>query len=313
MSEAAWEPRLQAWARPPGVTESEKMARAEKAIRDAIAASPALSTRDIVVFPQGSYRNRTSVPRESDVDICVMTRDVVFVDWDWVDESARTNATVRRALEAEAGLADTPYTYEGFKNDVEAALVAKFGRAAVVRGDKAFDIRENTYRVESDCLAAYESRSYRRDAAGRLDFVTGTEFMSDSGRRIQNFPDQQYVNGVAKHTATGDRFKKMVRVVKNLRNEMDDEGKPEAGPIASFLTECLVYNVPDDQFANATHYDRLREVLRFLYHATTSDETCGKWLEENQVKFLFHPSQSWTRAQANAFVLAAWQHAGFED
>lgn len=55
------------------------MARAEKAIRDAIAASPALSTRDIVVFPQGSYRNRTSVPRESDVDICVMTRDVVIV------------------------------------------------------------------------------------------------------------------------------------------------------------------------------------------------------------------------------------------
>ncbi len=79
MSEAAWEPRLQVWARPPGVTESEKMARAEKAIRDAIAASPTLSTRDIVVFPQGSYRNRTSVPREGAVDICVMTRDVVIV------------------------------------------------------------------------------------------------------------------------------------------------------------------------------------------------------------------------------------------
>ena len=34
-----------------------------------------------------------------------MTRDVVFVDWDWVDESARTNATVRRSAQSRASAA----------------------------------------------------------------------------------------------------------------------------------------------------------------------------------------------------------------
>ena len=310
MSEAAWEPRLQAWARPPGVTESEKMARAEKAIRDAIAASPALSTRDIVVFPQGSYRNRTSVPRESDVDICVMTRDVVFVDWDWVDESARTNATVRRALEAKAGLADTPYTYEGFKNDVEAALVAKFGRAAVVRGDKAFDIRENTYRIESDCIAVFERRQWRRNSAGVLVYTTGVQFISDAGAKIHNYPRQQFEKGEAKHVRTGRRYKKMVRIIKNLSNEMADAGIAEAGLIPSFLIECLVHQVADSYFRQATFYEELDLVLAYIVVNTRSDERCGKWTEVNGIKFLFHTTQPWTREHAFDFALAARDHVG---
>jgi hypothetical protein len=307
-----WESQFQTWARPPSTTETEKMQRAEKAIRDAIAADAKLQEHDIVVFPQGSYRNRTNVAGESDVDICVVARDVFFSDWDWVDTRARTDDAVRFALQREADISDATYTYAEYKNDVGAALVRKFGPPpAVERGDKAYDIHENTYRVESDCLAALEARHWSRASGVLSDAVRGTEFVSDSGRRIQNFPQQQYDNGVAKHTRTGDHFKKMVRVLKNLRNEMDANGRPEADPIPSFLSECLVYRVPDDRFGATSRYDELREVLRYLYNETKSDETCGKWLEENDIKFLFHSSQPWTRVQVNAFVLAAWQYVGY--
>lgn len=307
-----WESVFTTWARPPSATETEKMQRAEKAIRDAIAADTKLQTHDIIVFPQGSYRNRTNVAGESDVDTCVLVRDVFFSDWDWVDTRARSDDSVRQALQREAHISDAAYTYAEFKNDVGMALVNRFGPPpAVERGDKAYDIHENTYRVESDCLPALEARHWSRSGGALSDAVKGTEFVSDSGKRIQNFPQQQYDNGVAKHTRTKDRFKKMVRALKNLRNEMDANGIAEADPIPSFLSECLVYRVPDDTFGYPTFYDELREVLRYLYHETKSDETCGKWLEENDIKLLFHPAQSWTRQEVNDFVLAAWGYVGY--
>lgn len=307
-----WNTQLTAWARPPSATETEKMGRAEKAIRDAVAASAKLRAHGATTHPQGSYYNRTNVPRESDVDIRVVAGDVFFTDWGLVDKNAPLDGAIRERLDREVGNFDSTYSYAEFKDDVEAALVARFGRAAVVRGDRAFDIHENTYRVESDCLAAFPSLLYALDAYGRISVrATGIEFRTDEGRRIQNFPEQQHEEGVAKHERTRQRFKKMVRITKNLRNEMEDAGIKAAGPIPSFLVECLVWNVPDRLFGQVTYYDDMRAVLASIYTDTAEPDRCRDWTEENGIKFLFHPSQPWTREQANAFALAAWTYVGF--
>ncbi len=57
------------------------MARAERAIRDAIAANGKLQTHDVHVFAQGSYYNRTNVSGESDVDTRVEIKDVPSLTW----------------------------------------------------------------------------------------------------------------------------------------------------------------------------------------------------------------------------------------
>jgi hypothetical protein len=36
------------------------------------------------------------------------------------------------------------------------------------------------------------------------------------------------------------------------------------------------------------------------------------WLEVNDVKYLFHSTQPWTKEQAHAFVSAAWDYVGFD-
>lgn len=307
-----WPAQFITWARPPSTTEIEKMERAEKAIRDAIAKSTKLQAHDVAVFAQGSYYNRTNVPRESDVDIRVVVKDIFFADWELMDPQARTDPDIRKAFDRRFGLEDAKYTYAEFKNDVEAALVAHFGRAAVKRGDKAFDIHENTYRVESDCLAAAELRLYERDSAGRVTFRRGVKFVSDSGKSIKNYPDQQHTQGVAKHDRTGQRFKKVVRILKNLRNEMDDNGIAAAGPIPSFLIECLVWNVRDGFFNRGTLYDDMRLVLASLCVDTADAAKSGDWTEENGIKYLFRTSQPWTREQARDFCLAAWSYVGFK-
>jgi hypothetical protein len=310
-----WEAQFRTWSRPPSATETEKMERADKAVRDAIRKSAKLQSHDVHIHRQGSYYNRTNVPRESDVDIRVQVDDVFYPDWHFVDEDAWRDKSIRDRLEVEAGLHDGPYTYAEFKDDAGSALVDHFGPPpAVLRGDKAYDIHENTYRVDSDCLPAFRHVRYRRDYGGRIVVATeGIEFRTDKGEQIVNFPEQQHENGKAKHEATGQRFKKMVRVLKNLRNEMDEDGHKSAEPIASFLSECLVFNVPNSTFGHSTFYDEMREIIRYLYVNTEKEELCSEWGEESELLYLFKGKKAWTREQANAFLLAAWVYVGFQN
>lgn len=307
MTPNEWEAKLRIWGRAPGRPEQDKMERTEGEIRAAIAASPALSKHRTKVFAQGSYRNLTHIPRESDVDICVVCKDAMAIDWQFVDRRAVDDPSISKALDARFGFHDSTYTFVQFKIDVGAALVARFGPPpAVTAGDKAFNIRETRYNVDADVVAALEHRRYREDGA----YDEGTQFWSNKGKKIINWPDQQHANGVAKNQSTGERFKAMVRVVKNLCHEMDEQGVGAAEPMSSFLIECLVYNVPDTKFNHTAYYDDLREVLRYIYLNTKTEEDCKDWREESRLKWLFR-GQAWTPAQANAFALAAWHYVGF--
>ena len=125
-----WESVFTTWAQGPSKTEQEKAENAERQIRQAIQASPKLQNRDIRVFTQGSYRNRVNVRRDSDVDIGVVCFDAFFPEY--------PDDNVKALLEK--SFTDGVYTYATFKNELEEALVARFGRAAVSRGSKSFDV-----------------------------------------------------------------------------------------------------------------------------------------------------------------------------
>jgi len=143
-----WEDVFCTWGGPPSATEQTKCENAERAVRKAIDASAKLNTRSIEVFVQGSYANRTNVRQDSDVDICVLCDDVFFTDY-----------TLSEGLnDAALGYKTAAYTYANFKNDVEAALKDYFGKDSVTRGNKAFDVHANTYRVDADVVPCLEHR-----------------------------------------------------------------------------------------------------------------------------------------------------------
>lgn len=305
-----WEQQLRDWGRAPGPLEQKKMDDTVSQVRTAISAHPRLKLHNIEVAPQGSYYNLTHIPRESDVDIRVVNHDAVYNDWAWVDPRGNTDESVRATLRQRFGIPAGPaaYDFTTFRADVGEALIARFGGPPnVTPGDKAFNIRETRYHVDADVVACLEHRTYRNDGTSE----EGVEFVSRKGIRIVNWPVQQNKNGVAKNRATHERFKAMVRALKNLRVEMDDQKKPAAAkPISSFLIECLVWNVPDSKFGHTTYYDDMKEVLRFLYLSTKDATICAEWREESNLKWLFKAA-AWTPAQVNAFVLAAWHHVGF--
>ena len=299
-----WESIFRRWSGPPGRTEEERCENAIRAIRNAVAKSPKLTKRKILVFVQGSYRNRVNVREDSDVDVGVMLYDYFLSHYpEGMKNSDFGNHTV-------------DYGFKQFKDELEEALVDHFGRSAVHRGNKAFDIKENTYRVEADLAPFFEYRHYWKDKSFRCSVA----LIPDRGGRIENYPErllnswpnipQHYENGVAKNSDTGKSFKGVVRILKKLRNEMEEKGHAVAESVPGFLIECMTWNVPNSRFPRTSWDDKVQSVLGYLWSNTKTDELCKGWTEVNSFKYLFHVTQPWTRSQAHSFINALWDYVG---
>ena len=286
------------WSKVPGTTEQERCDNAERAVRKAIDASEALSAMDITVFPQGSYAGRTNVRQNSDVDICVRLNSVAFSDY----PDGKGNSDYGR-VESDLKFAD-------YRNMVGKALTDYFGAKSVTRGIKAFDVHENSYRIDADVIATFEHRRYLSDGTNR--WHAGVAFKTDAGDLIKNFPKQCYDSGVAKNDRVGRRYKRVVRILKRLRDAMQDQGITAAKNVPSFLIECLVWNVPDDRFNHDSYAADVRAVLAHTFNATLNDNDCSSWVETNELKWLFKGAKPWTRVQAHDFLGAAWNQCGFK-
>ena len=292
-----WESVFNTWAQPPGETERAKQDNAVAAIRKAIDASEALARRSITVSLQGSYRNNTTGRQDSDVDVGILCRDTFHRD------------LPEGVTDADLGLVGATYIYDQYKNEVELALSSYFGRTSVTRGNKAFDVHANTYRVDADVVACFEHRRY----ISKTSYREGVAFQPDNGAGswIVNWPEQNYKNGVEKNNETARAFKGLVRIFKKLRNEMQESYVSESTPMASFLLESLAWNVPNGDLCHSTHRDDVKSALAYLYQHTSSEDACHEWGEINELKYLFRPVQRWTREQVNQFCARAWTYIGF--
>lgn len=292
---ATWNDRFATWAQSPSQTEADKIEHSITAIKKALAASPKVASVT-KIFVQGSYRNRVNVRQDSDVDIGVLYTGSMFF----------TNYPEGKK-DSDFGNVPADYSYAEFKNDIGEALIARFGAAHVTRGDKAFDIHENTYRVDADVVPLIVHRRY--SAGG--SYICGTELRPDSGGRIINWPErlydthewprQHYENGNTKNNDTGRAYRGVVRIVKKLRNIMDEEGIAEAKPIKGFNVECLVWNAPNTCFTHATWYEDVAAVLNHLSYYLSRMTLCEEWGEVSELKYLFKGDDS-KRRQFEAFV-----------
>ena len=299
-----WESAFSFWAQPPSKTEEQRSENAIRGIRNAVNSSSKLNQRRIKVFIQGSYRNRVNVRQDSDVDLGVMLYDSFLAEY----PEGKTRA--------DFGNIPGDYPYPQFKNELEEALVNRFGRASVKRGNKAFNIRENTYHVEADVVPVFEFRQYWEGG----NYRAGVALVTDQDRRIENYPERlveywpstplHYENGNSKNTATRRRYRGLVRILKKIRNEMEDADFSSAKAVPGYLLECLCWNVPDAAFTGSTWDARVRAVLVDLWNKTKDDASCNSWCEVDGIKYLFRSSQPWTRAAAHAFIFDAWDYVG---
>jgi hypothetical protein len=302
-----WEATLRKWVKPSSDAEEARRDRTEAEIRAALDAYPALPNASIRVFVQGSYKNRTNVRLDYDVDVAVEYQE---------GEPAPT-ATPRIAssvkvfsaedlTDSDLGLT-TIGTFDpsSFKHHVEAAMVGAFGRTKVERASKCIKIKNGSTTLPADVVPCFPLRRYD----SRFDCHRGIRIFPDDGGTIDNFPDQHYANGCAKNDRTRRRYKRMVRALKRMETYLLANGTITE-EVPSFAIECLVYNVPDHFFGADDYVTDFSRVAEEIWYRTYDQERCWEWAEVNDLKYLFRGKPPSLRENASNLAWAAYRAVG---
>jgi hypothetical protein len=288
------EEQLASWTGPSSSTEQDKQDRTERMIREALKEHAAFDSCDIRIYPKGSYANNTNVKTDSDVDIAVQCRDVMYYD------------------QAVPGTVTLP-TYQGIwtpaklRSEVQRAMAAKFPGQVDTSGSVALRINSGSARVEADVVPCFNYRYYYASGTYR----EGAKVFRKDGTYLINYPDQQLQNGRDKNNRTSQNYKKTVRIMKRVENAMVLDGKHKEVP--SFFVECLVYRCPGEIFLRSTWTKTVRGVISHIFHSLDGAEPqveSERWREVNECKYLFDSSQAWSRADGRAFAQAAWNYLG---
>ncbi|UXP32088.1 nucleotidyltransferase [Reichenbachiella agarivorans] len=289
------EDQLVSWTKPPSDSEQTKLENSERMVRDAINSDEKLKKKSTETFGQGSYANNTNVRLNSDIDINVRYTGGYYFNLppDVTEEDVNI-----------AHIESSGYSYSEFKDDVETALVNKFGRSEVVRNDKCITVKANTNRIETDVVPTWNFRRYSKNGS----YVLGAKFWSDKGKATVNYPKQHIENGVNKNSNTYRRFKRLTRLHRKLRYKMIDDGENVSDNITSFLLECLVWNVPNRIMNdNDSWTERLKESIVYIYEQTKDEETCKEWGEVSELLYLF-VGRKWTYQDVNSYMVLLWNH-----
>jgi len=200
---------VQRYTRGPASSTVSSVSNFQEAIRDILG-------NDYETFLQGSYRNDTSVRELNDVDIVALRKFTVST----VFSEERYNQTISWP-------------------DIFAAVKASLDTSPKLRGKTSYGDKCVKVNAEwkADVVPAVRIKHYDQDPIAIYSFREAKE--------RKNFPRVHYDNGVEKHQQTGETFKPLVRMFKRWAAHhwpSDESVAP------SFYVECLVSNVPNDNF-----------------------------------------------------------------
>ncbi|MDL2235998.1 nucleotidyltransferase [Christensenellaceae bacterium OttesenSCG-928-L17] len=231
--------------------------------------------KKITILVQGSYANKTNIPSESDVDVAIILESTFITTY--------RSGVIRENY----GFTEGTFSAEELKDEVEKALNQHFGYQGVERHDKCIKVIGNTYRVDADVVPSYRHRDYSKDYDNNVNnYVGGIEIRPDSGGSIINYPEQHIRMDIEKNKACSYNFKPCVRIVKNMREKMGDNGYHISAKISSFGLESLLWNVANAEYTKYPSILRYTfdEVVKFLKNDFSN---FGNYFEANGIKSLF--------------------------
>lgn len=282
------EAQLKTWSHQGSITQSKNTyATIKSALDDS---DPLNYGKSFEVFLQGSYGNYTNIYGESDVDV-VIRLDSIF----------RSNIQEWPTEEQEAynrSYPDATYSFDDFKAAVQAVLIKRFGTKLVKPGNKAIKIADDGSRRSADVVVCYQYRKYQKFDPQKPNYYTpGIIFPSVSGDII-NYPKLHSANLTELHQTTSSMFKPMVRILKNMRSRMVEEGMLRDGAAPSYYLEGLFYNVPAEQYVSSSYSDTFCNGINWLLKADRKKLVCANW----QYGLLGNSNVQWNEADLDLFL-----------
>jgi len=283
--------QLEAWSHQGSVAQSKNT---YAMIKGALEASNAkYNGCNYSVFLQGSYGNDTNIYSESDVDIVICYDGEFFCDLE--------SLPLEQKSAFQSHFSGGNYSYSDFKSHVLEALRSAFG-SAVVPSKKAYKITGNGSRRDADVVVAFEYKKYFEfQDSNNQDFSTGICFFNADNTRIVNYPKLHSKNLTTKHQETNGNLKPAIRIFKNMRSKLVENGLIAKDIAPSYYIEGLLYNVPDDKFFG--NYEKVvGNILVWLYQKP--DRT--NFLCANEKYYLLRDNNPvcWPCANGDQFINA---------
>jgi len=164
---------------------------------------------DYEVFLQGSYKNDTAISNINDIDIVAVR------------------------------IANVPQSWEQIFDDIIARIASYTPyRLGVSKGQKCINL--NLQGKHMDIVPACRTAASNNQYSEPI-FI----FNRRTNLVINNYPKTHYANGSTKNQNTNQKYKKVVRLIKNFAN---NHNLMSIGP--SFYLECLIYGYPVQSFNN---------------------------------------------------------------
>lgn len=287
-------------------SEDERMARAERMVRNAIDAHAAFDGyRSVIkVYAKGSYANQTNVRADSDVDIVVENRDLYYYRYNPHSSAPAPDPNA------------SPYTgrwdsKDEWRAEVTKAMMSAFGQSQVdTSGKVALTISEVPgSRPSADVIPSFEFRRF--DSPDRRTTHVGSRVFATDGDAIDNYPAQQKRNGIEKDQLTSGRYRKYVRALKSAENYLVECGT--ISDLPSYFMECLVWNVPNSIIKTGYSLDDgFRASLSYLLTNLLPDHfDKDQWTEPNGLKWLFPSGAKWSRDDGLLLCWRTWEHLGY--
>ena len=292
---------LQSWTSPLSQTEEQRVENTVRMIREAVTSYFKLSDCSMSIFAQGSYANNTNVRQNSDVDICIMSTSTVFCNY------------VEGKTDKDYGYTPGTISFYDYKAYIIEALKNKFGAAAITIGNKCVNIKANSYHVNADVVPAFQYRDFKIiNSINPQKYIEGIKYLSSTGEKVINYPKDHIENGKQKNIDTNHEYKKLVRIMKHIRNEMVDKGIVNGDKITSFLIECLIWNLPNDIITNSnTWAGTVQKSIAYLWNKI-NDNQHKEWGEVSERLYLFHSNRKWTAEETKSFLSDMYNFLQFE-
>ena len=282
------ENQLKIWAQP-GTVKGAKNTHA--AIRNALAGHQWPDNVRYVTYLQGSYRNNTHLRRQSDVDVVVELTSLPARD------GSRLPDSQKRSLAGD--FPDPEYGWRQFRRDVRSALAGTFGDSRVREGKKTWKLVMESPEIPVDVVVAVRYLTYTEYSDQRS--YTRTEglglYLPAESRWAINYPHLHRRNGVEKEKTTNWWFRRTIRMFKNARAQLVEDGRLGPDTARSYHIECLLYNVPNRLLAGPYQ----SAYSSGLYWLRDNDLT-GFASQDKQVLVFDRGPDSWNERDARTLI-----------
>jgi len=282
------------------------------ALKMCAAVEPSINLRNVDIYIHGSYANKSNIYFPSNLEIMVEITTAKRFSPDEV--SLEDNYFVDIPLEF--GPREFRLLFANALRDIVGDKLSEQAKTLRLSG-----LEKIKHDVDiTPCMNFH----FYKDNGSTGDRTRGI-LMYDSSidRQIVSFPRQHNQNGFDKDQATGGNFKRMVRLFKTLHSLNVNEFYCIGPKVASgYFIECLLYNVPDQLFFDASAPFRGDEngvapqllsaiflkILNYLINADLEAFIC-----QNTVwRLMGTMAEFWTKERADEFLAAIIRlHAAF--